>query len=181
MIAEKTTIQNPIMSRAWAMPNALTFSIKPIHDLIEKVIDGKESLCDPFARCNPFADRFVTNDLDPDVVADFHMDALDFLRTRQDNEFDVLLFDPPYSPTQVSQCYKKLDKTVDFQTASAAFWGNLKKEIKRVVKPNGIVMTFSWNSGGIGKGHGFALEEVLIVAHGGWHNDTIITVERKHA
>ena len=40
-------------------------------------------------------------------------------------------------------------------------------------------ITCSWNSGGIGKKHGFEMEEILLVAHGGWHNDTIVVVERK--
>ena len=34
------------------------------------------------------------------------------------------------------------------------------------------------NSGGIGKTLGFKIEEILLVPHGGPHNDTIITVER---
>lgn len=41
------------------------------------------------------------------------------------------------------------------------------------------VITFGWNSGGIGKTNGFEIEQILLVPHGGWHNDTICTVERK--
>ena len=40
-------------------------------------------------------------------------------------------------------------------------------------------MTFGWNSGGIGKTKGFEIVEILMVAHGGWHNDTIVTIEKK--
>lgn len=36
-----------------------------------------------------------------------------------------------------------------------------------------------WNSGGIGMKYGFEIEKILLVAHGGWHNDTICTIERK--
>ena len=36
-----------------------------------------------------------------------------------------------------------------------------------------------WNSGGIRKKYGFEIVEILMVAHGGWHNDTIVTVEVK--
>ena len=32
---------------------------------------------------------------------------------------------------------------------------------------------------GIGKKYGFEIEEILLVPHGGWHNDTIVVVERK--
>jgi hypothetical protein len=65
------------------------------------------------------------------------------------------------------------------QTTQASFWGNLKREIGRITKENSIVITCGWNSGGIGKKHGFAIEEILLVPHGGWHNDTIITVEKR--
>ena len=65
------------------------------------------------------------------------------------------------------------------KTTQSSYWSNQKKEISRIVKKNGVVITCSWNSGGIGKKYGFMIEEILLVAHGGWHNDTIIVVERK--
>lgn len=40
-------------------------------------------------------------------------------------------------------------------------------------------MCCGWNSNGLGKGRGFELDELLIVAHGGSKNDTIVTVEEK--
>jgi len=57
--------------------------------------------------------------------------------------------------------------------------GNLKKEIARIIKNDGIVISFAWNSNGIGKTKGFEIIEILMVSHGGNHNDTICTVERK--
>lgn len=169
-----------IINREWCMPNGDTFSIKPIKELIGRVIeDERLIICDPFVRNSPFKSRCISNDLDTEVEANFHMDALDFLKTRQDNEFDVLLFDPPYSPRQVSECYRKVGKTVNMQTTQASFWGNIKKEIGRVVRSNGRVISCGWNSGGIGKKHNFVIEEILMVCHGGWHNDTIVVVERK--
>ena len=38
-----------------------------------------------------------------------------------------------------------------------------------------------WNSEGIGKKRGFEILEVLLVPHGGSHNDTIVVVNRKIA
>ena len=60
-----------------------------------------------------------------------------------------------------------------------SFYGNRKKEITRIVKPRGIVISCGWNSNGVGKKNGFRLIEVLLVAHGSGHNDTIVTVEIK--
>lgn len=69
--------------------------------------------------------------------------------------------------------------SVNMQTTQASFWSNMKKEISRIVKPDGYVLCFGWNSQGIGKTRGFIMEEILLVAHGGNHNDTICTAERK--
>jgi len=164
-----------VINRAWAMPNKLTFTIKPIKELIERHIAGV--VIDPFANSNKIAT--ITNDLDPEYDTDYHLDALEFLRQFADKSIDVALFDPPYSPRQVSESYKSLGMTVNMQTTQASFWGNLKNEIARIVRPQGKVISCGWNSNGVGKNRGFEIIEILLVAHGNGHNDTIITVERK--
>jgi len=162
------------------MPNKDTFSIKPIKALIESYTneDGL-TIADPFCNGKRWSEGTITNDLDCDLEADHHLDALDFLKELGSESMNVVLFDPPYSPRQVSECYKKLGKTVNMQTTQASYWGNMKQEIGRILKPDGVCLTFGWNSGGIGKKYGMEIEEILLVAHGGWHNDTIVTVDRK--
>lgn len=157
------------------MPNKNTFSIKPIRKLIDKYAFGK--IIDPFANSNKIAT--ITNDLDPQYDTDYHMDATDFLKMFDDNSVDTVLYDSPFSPRQVSECYKKLGKTVNMETTQASYWSKQKEQIGRIVKKGGIVITCGWNSGGIGKKYGFEIQEILLVAHGGWHNDTIVTVEKK--
>lgn len=172
--------QGITINRSWAMPNKDTFSIKPIRELICNYVEGSElSVADPFCNGKRFSSGTVTNDLDESLEADFHMDALDFLRSLGNESMNVVLFDPPYSPRQVSECYKKLGKTVNMQTTQSSYWGDMKKEIARALTWSGVCITFGWNSGGIGKKLGLNIEEILIVAHGGWHNDTICTVDRK--
>lgn len=167
-----------LIERAWAMPNKNTFDIQPIYNLIWEEIGRDKSLwIDPFANCNHIAD--ITNDLNPAYDTDYHLDALDFLKMFDDNSVDGVLYDPPYSPRQVSECYKNFGIEVTQETTRASFWGNQKKEISRIVKPGGKVITFGWNSGGIGAKYGFIIKRILLVAHGGWHNDTICTVEVK--
>jgi len=161
--------------RKWHMPNKNTFDIKPIGDLIYRNVKGIS--IDPFANKNRIATH--CNDIDPQYDCEFKMNAIDFLKRWDTESIDVVLFDPPYSPRQVSECYKSLDMTVNMQTTQASFWGDMKKEIGRIVKPGGKVITCGWNSGGIGRKNGFDIDEILIVAHGGWHNDTIVTVDVK--
>ncbi len=165
-----------IINREWAMPNKETFSIPPIKKVIEKYKIGG-IVIDPFARNSNIAT--YTNDLDPNTSAHYHLDALEFLQRFDSNSVNTVLFDPPYSPRQVSECYTQLGKTVNMQTTQSKFWGDLKKEISRITVQGGIVITCGWNSGGIGKSNGFEIQEILLVAHGGWHNDTIVTVEKK--
>lgn len=164
-----------IINRIWQMPNKNTFEIKPIKSLIDKYSFGK--IVDPFANNNKIAN--VTNDLDEQYDTDYHMDALDFLKLFDDNSVDTVLYDPPYSVRQVSEVYRKLGHSVNMETTQATFWSKQKEQIGRIVKKDGIVISCGWNSGGIGKKYGFEIQEILLVPHGGAHNDTIVVVDKK--
>lgn len=168
--------QNVRIERVWAMPNKNTFEVKPIHDLIvDEMTEG--TWIDPFANRNKLAT--ITNDLSQEFDTDYHLDALDFMKLFEDSSIDGVLYDPPYSPRQVSECYNNVGYNVTWDTTKASFWGNHKREISRIVKLGGKVITFGWNSGGIGHKYGFEITRILMVPHGGWHNDTICTVEVK--
>lgn len=166
-----------IVCRVWAMPNAETFKIKPIAELLRRYIKSTDIVIDPFANGSKIAT--ITNDLNPDYDTDYHVDALDFLKMFADASVDVVLYDPPYSPRQVSECYKGVGREVTFIDTSGAWRRKHLDEIQRILKPGGMVFCFGWNSNGVGKKRGFKMIELLLVAHGGSHNDTICTVEVK--
>jgi len=107
-------------SRVWSMPNSNTFDIKCINELIHKYIKDDDIIINPFANKNRIAK--ITNDLDVDMNTTYNMDALDFLKQFDDKSVDFILYDPPYSPRQVSECYKKLGKSVNMQTTQSSFW-----------------------------------------------------------
>lgn len=168
-----------IFNRVWAMPNHNTFSIKPIRELIERYIDTGLWI-DPFARNSIFNPRCrYTNDLDSSCDTTHHMESLEFLCGFETDSIDGVLFDPPYSVRQLSECYKSVGMKVHKEDTQSSFYGDRKKEVARIVKKNGIVISCGWNSGGIGKTLGFEILEILLVPHGGPHNDTIVVVERK--
>jgi len=174
---ESSIETNIRITRVWEMPNSNTFDIKCINNLIHKYIKPNFESVDPFANKNRTAK--ITNDLNPEFDTDYNLDAVDFLKLFDDSSKDVVLYDPPYSLRQVSECYKSVGVEVTMQTTQSSWRRKHIDQIARITKPNGIVISFGWNSNGVGKVRGFEIIEILIVAHGGSHNDTICTVERK--
>lgn len=164
------------INRSWDMPNKHTFKIPSIAKMLNKIVFpmyGK-TILDPFAnRFHGFATNY--NDINPNNFG-ANLDALDFLQTFPTASVDGVLFDPPYSLRQLKECYDDIGKALtSYDTTS--YFHDVKKEIQRVVKPGGFVVSFGWNSCGIGKNKGFQIKEILLVSHGGLHNDTIVTYE----
>lgn len=169
-----------IFTREWAMPSGDTFSVKPIGDFVKRYLEGAGVSVDPFARNNNWAD--YTNDLNPKTSAQCHMDAEEFLLFLGEVGVvaDLLILDPPYSPRQISECYAEAGVTCGMkETQNAALYSRIKNAAAPILAENATVLSFGWNSGGMGKKHGFEIIEILLVAHGGAHNDTICLAERR--
>lgn len=164
-----------MIERKWAMPNRWTFKIKPIADLLREEMDGGIWV-DPFAGEHSPAN--ITNDLNLERPTMYHMDAIDFLRTFEDDSVDGVLYDPPYSQRQVKECYDSIQGGLKWD-GRMTFWSESKNEVARIVKPTGKVICFGWNSMGLGEKRGFKMQRILLVPHGGSRNDTICTVEVK--
>lgn len=164
-------------NRVWEMPNSNTFDIKCIRQLIDVYLKPEMESIDPFANKSRLAK--VTNDLNPEYDTDYHLDAVDFLKQFTNESIDFVFYDPPYSLRQVSECYKSVGIPVTMETTQSSWRRKHIDEIARILKPNGIVLSCGWNSSGVGKKRGMQLIEILLVAHGGSHNDTIVTVESK--
>jgi hypothetical protein len=163
------------ITRVWAMPNKETFKIKPIKELLNHYIHSN-NWCDPFAGNNSPATH--TNDLNPKTTAKYHLTAEEFVE-KLPHQVDGVLFDPPYSLRQLKECYENIDKKMTFDESQDASFSKLKDAIAPKICVGGHVISFGWNSGGFGKNRGFEIIEILLVPHGGHHNDTIVTVEKK--
>lgn len=168
-------------TRAWAMPNCDTFSIKPIGEFVQRYLQKSTTSVDPFARNKRWAT--FTNDLNPDTEATCHMDATEYGHFLQSGglKCDLLLLDPPYSSRQISECYKNVGVKVTSETTQSSFYTKLRDAFDPIVETEGYVLSFGWNSVGMGKKRGYELEEILLVCHGGAHNDSICIAERKLA
>lgn len=164
-------------TRAWHMPSHNTFKVRCIKQLIDKHLKAGMLSIDPFANNSRLAK--ITNDLNPEFDTDYHLDALDFLKQFESESIDFVFYDPPYSLRQVSECYKSVGREVTMETTQSNWRTKHINEIARILKPDGIVMCFGWNSSGVGIERGMKMIEILLVSHGGSHNDTICTVEKK--
>ena len=173
----------PIMRRVWAMPNANTFDIEPIRQFVMHYRRDSKVSVDPFARNCGFAT--YTNDLNPATEAKCHMDSADFLKCFTGASLhlvvpDLVIFDPPYSLRQVKEVYDSIGKKLSLEdTNNVGSWGKEKDLIAEFLTIGGVVLSFGWNTIGMGKERGFRLERILLVCHGGAHNDTICIAERK--
>jgi hypothetical protein len=161
------------------MPNRDTFSIPPIRDFVKRYLAGPTLSVDPFARNEGLATW--TNDLNPDTQADYHLDAEAFLSMLAERgvRADVVLFDPPYSPRQVVECYKSIGLDTATAGRSGELYGRVRNAIVTICAASATVLSFGWNTVGMGKKHGFEIVEIMLVCHGGAHNDTICLAERR--
>ena len=166
--------------REWAMPNKDTFNVQPIRIFVEKYLDNSIISIDPFSRNKRWATH--TNDLNPSTKAEHHMDALSFLKMLYSSgvRADLVIFDPPYSLNQCKQSYENIGITTpsDYATNSIR-WTKEKNVLTDIIKKDGCFLHFGWHSNGMGMKRGFTIDEVLLVAHGGAHYDTICLAERK--
>lgn len=163
------------------MPSPATFSIPPIRSLLGRCIGPNDPVIDPFAADTKWNENTVTNDQNPATSAQYHLDALEFVQAmrRKGLTFLAALLDGPYSPRQVLEDFNGYGRSVTQEDTRSSAWRRIKDAVDTVVQPGGLVICFGWNSGGMGVKRGYVLREVLLVVHGGNHNDTIVTVWQK--
>ena len=169
------------IERVGCMPNKETFKMPPVLQLLkEEMGTGKlapfqeEIWVDPFSRNTRFC--ILNNDIDPKTNADYHQDALEFLKEIDSNHVDGVLYDGPYSQRQLKESYQNVGFHYEMNNS---FWSNIRNEIGRILKPNAKAISFGWNSAGIGKKYCCEIQRILLLAHGSQHNDTIVTVDKK--
>ena len=160
------------LSRTWVMPSIWTFTMHPVQKLLERYNVG-ERWVDPFAGKHSPAEW--TNDIEGHG-AKFQMDGLEFLKSLPDCQYSGALFDPPYS---TEQCLRRYTPKHGGTAGRAEYWARCKDQIARILEPDGLAISFCWDSTGIGKKRKFEIVEIMLLCHGACHNDTIITIDQK--
>jgi len=79
----------------------------------------------------------------------------------------------------VSEHYRMVGRKATSLDTSYNFYHRVMKVLAPKIRRGGYAISFGWNSNGFPKTLGFEKVEVLLVAHAGHHNDTIVTVDRK--
>lgn len=164
---------------------------------VKKIIDqyigalriGKQHLnvrmCDPFSN-NKTQRRqgttLISNDLNEKFNSTYHLEFNDFgeYMLNLNHEFDLILFDPPYSLTQLKRQYEGIGKDLE-QWQCRRMWTRGKDALAKTVVPGGIVISFGWTSQGWGKHRGFeklAIWNIEQSGRDGQYN-LQVTIERK--
>lgn len=129
-----------------------------------------ELIVDPFARDCRIA--HMTNDLNPNTKADYHMDALDFLKQIGNESTTLLIFDPPFSSSQSERYgYGNI-------YATPGVVPDLMTEIDRILVDRGLLLKFGYNTTRHKKS--FQLLKTWVVNFGGNRNDVLVTLWRRH-
>jgi hypothetical protein len=110
----------------------------------------------------------IRNDIDPEALADYHMDAVDFVDQWEGDKFDTIICDPPYAYRKAMEMY---------QGNYSSRFKQLADLIPNILLPNGIVISFGYHSTFLGKKRNFRLEELCVFAHGGSQHCTIGIIE----
>jgi len=148
-------------------PRKYTFEMPKVKKWVEKWCKGK--VLNLFAgKTLLLVDEFRV-DINPEMPANYYGDAYEFITTT-DLKFDTVILDPPYNLRKAREKYN--GKYIGSFT-------KIKNALDRVLNPNGRVITFGYDSTGMGKSRGYEKIAICLICHAGDHNDTIAVVERK--
>lgn len=116
-----------------------TFQTKKVRDVLLPYLDGR--VLNAFAGKTHLADykrgiSEVRNDLNPEIDADYHLDAADLGERFDDESFDVVVLDPPFDQSQADEHYGSMH---------ARDMGDVRKAVAPLVKRGGRIVEFGWN------------------------------------
>ena len=130
---------------------------------------------DPFARnCEVFS---ITNDIDKNTSAKFHLDALVFMEkfaSLEPNKIDLIWFDPPFSSRQSNEIY---DGHVNVYT-DPSYMKNLYATIPRLLDKDGLFVRWGYNTNNPCPDI-LKLETVFIFPQGANKNDVLVSIFRR--
>ena len=108
----------------------LHFEKKLIRELEFNEKKDTKKIFHPFGGCAEFGLR---NDLNEEVKPDFNLDAHN-LKSIKNNQFELVILDPPYDNEQAERLYK---------TPKLKYKDYISEAV-RICKPNGFIAMYHW-------------------------------------
>ncbi len=152
-------------------PKKFTFEMEEVRLWAEKFCFGK--VLNLFAGKVIVKQGEIRNDINKEMPAEYHFDAIDFIEKWDGENFDSVILDPPYNVRKSREKYKVLESTF--------FVGKLKiikDKLPKILNKNANVISFGYDSVGMSKSRGFKKIAICLICHNGDHNDTIGLVEK---
>lgn len=155
-------------------PRKYTFDTEPIANWVRSVTQ-EGMVLNLFAgrnRLYEFSSNIIEHrvDLDPTVNPTFNMDAESFIQyaKKENYKYNTIILDPPYN----------LRKSVEkYGGRYMSNFQKIKEDILDLLLDSTNVITCGYNSVSMGENRGFSVNDILLISHGGSHNDTVITNE----
>lgn len=145
-----------------------TFENKKIKQWVESESIGKT--LNLFAGKTKLDIDEVRVDKDELMLADFYMDALDFVKIYNGDKFNTVILDPPYSYRKGMEMYNG-KYTSKFKL--------IADRLINIITDKTSIISFGYHSTFMGKKRGFYLHKLCVFAHGGAQHCTIGIVERR--
>ena len=160
---EFTYLRQPPKKYTFEMPKLYKWTIQNCKGEVLNLFAGKTILKEI---------KEIRVDLNKSMSADYYMDAFEFVQMAKKNgwQYDTVLFDPPYN------LRKSREKYMGIYTSELR---KIKTEIPYIIKENGFVISYGYDTTGMGRQRGFELIHICIVNHSGDYNDTLCIIERK--
>jgi len=111
----------------------------------------------------------IRNDKDVKMEADFHKDALDFVKDYKGEKFDTIILDPPYSYRKSMEMY---NNNYSSKFKQIADW------IPKITKKNAKIISFGYHSTFMGRKRSYKRINMCVFCHGGAQHCTIAIVEK---
>jgi len=143
-----------------------TFESPKIKKWVEDNSNGK--VLNLFAGKTKLNLNEVRNDIDKEALAEYRLDALEFVKKCK-QKFDTIILDPPYAYRKAMEMYNGNYSSKFKQIADL---------IPKLLKENGKVISFGYHSTFLGKKRGFNLTKLCVFAHGGSQHCTIGIIEQ---
>jgi hypothetical protein len=114
-------------------------------------------------------------DVDEDANADLHIDFRDLPNHVEDESFDAIVYDPPYTPNQARSKYG-----LDISDEEFFFYGREVKELfDQLLKPGGVFLQFGYSTAAMPRDFGYETISVGLFNKLGSQNDYLGVAARK--